>query len=157
VPSDCILRSASCCGQCGAATRGDAIAVNVAHQSDYASSVCGTGTACPECASPQDPTLGASCQSGKCAVVDLQVLPLTECQSDSDCRIRTRDCCECGGNVSLESLIAIRNDAEAAYAAIACDPGQGCDDCMPVYPVGATAACFGGRCTVNGNSGTTPI
>jgi hypothetical protein len=147
-PGECIVRPESCCGQCGAATRGDAIGVNAAQQAAYVAIACAGGTGCPECYTPQDPTLLATCAGGACAVADLLELPLTECTADADCRIRTRDCCECGGNTSLEALIAIRADGEAAFTALACDPGQGCDDCLPSYPPPAQAECHAGRCAV---------
>jgi hypothetical protein len=111
---------------------------------------------CPACYRPQDPSLIPRCENGACAVVDLLELPLTECRSDSDCRIRTASCCECGGNVSLDALIAIRKDSELNFQALVCDGKMACDACVPPYPELAKAACFAGRCSVTGTPGTTP-
>ena len=95
----------------------------------------------------QDPNLVPECRTGLCQVVDLQTLDLTACSSDSDCRIRTRDCCECGGGLEPEDIIAIRVDAESAYSALACDPGTACPECAPTYPPSVIATCSSGRCT----------
>jgi hypothetical protein len=103
-----------------------------------------------------DPTLVATCSDSSCALVDLLALPLTECQSNADCRIRTQDCCECGGSLDFNSLIAIRTDSELAYVRLVCDPGQGCDACLPTYPEQASAECHANRCVVTGTPATTP-
>lgn len=38
--SDCIIRPASCCGQCGAATREDIVALNMDRESAYLTANC---------------------------------------------------------------------------------------------------------------------
>jgi len=149
------VRARSCCGDCGAATRNDIIAINRRNLGSYTTSVC-QNTSCTLCYTQQDPTLLASCLNGACSVVDLLALPLTDCRTDQDCRLRTRECCECGGTTAIQSLIALRKDSEAEYRRLACDPSTACDACVPSYPEFATAKCFGGRCTVTGMPGTTP-
>jgi hypothetical protein len=149
--SDCVVIPRSCCGQCGAATRDDGFAVNRFQAAAYGDMACAGGGGCPACAAPQDPTLAATCRAGRCEMVDITMQPLTECTEDSQCTLRSRDCCECGGDVSPSGLIAIRADAEAAYMTLVCDdgPSTGCPECEPIYPVGPIAACSGsGHCQV---------
>jgi len=147
--SQCIVIPASCCGSCGAATRDDAVAVNAAEGSAYLDLVCAGVAGCPGCYMMQDPTLVATCDEGTCVVVDLHEHPSAACDSHDDCRIRTHDCCECGGDVTEESLIAINQSSEASFAALVCDAGTGCPECLPVYPAGAVAQCHpDGYCEV---------
>jgi hypothetical protein len=154
--SQCLVRPRSCCGSCGAATRTDVTAINRGNTSNYMLEVCGEEFGCPPCYTAQDPTLVSRCVDNNCAVVDLNALPLTACSVNSDCRVRVTSCCECGGNVQLDALIAIRRDSEAEYTRLMCDPMQACDDCVPPYPQGAIGVCYDGRCTVSGFSGATP-
>jgi len=139
-PSECIVVPASCCGSCGAATRGDAVAVNVARSSDYRRPMC-DGVGCPACFMEQDPSLVATCRAGRCEVADLHTEPAAECSSDGDCRVRTRDCCECGGDVSRAGIIAIATSHIVDYEALVCDPGTACLECAPVYPAEVSAVC----------------
>jgi hypothetical protein len=90
-------------------------------------------------------------------LVDLMTLPLSECRSDADCKVRAPNCCECEGNLSPDSLISIRKDSEVEFQRRACDSFISCDACIPAYPEHAKAACFMGRCTITGQPGTTPI
>ena len=142
--SECVIRSQSCCGTCGAATRDDVTALNQDFVSTYASNEC-LGQGCPACYKATDPTLFAQCMQGLCTVVDLLQHPVTQCSSASDCRIRTKDCCECGGGMNEESLLAINVGQEAAFSALVCDPNTACPECMPDYP-DVVADCQNGRC-----------
>ncbi len=134
---DCIVRPASCCGACGAATRGDVIAVNKDRATAYANDHC-SGVGCPACFAEQDATLIATCESNRCTVVDLLADSSTGCTADSDCRVRTSSCCECGGALDRAHLVAVGN--EAAFSSLVCD-GQGCPDCAPIYPAEVRASC----------------
>lgn len=144
VNSDCLLRSASCCGSCGAATREDSIAINKQFSAQYASQNC-EAVDCPGCFMPQDPTLLATCRGGQCTVVDLLTHPATECQSPNDCRPRTTDCCECGAPTDPEHLIAISVSGDLQYSQLVCDPAVGCDDCLPNYPP-VSIGCIDNHC-----------
>jgi len=150
--SECIVVPASCCGSCGAATRGDAIAVSTSRASAYSTSVCPDGAACPACFMEQDPTLVATCEAGHCALVDVLTEPYAACTDDADCKLRSSDCCECGGDVSSAGLISIRADGEGAYMDTVCDEGasEPCPECAPTYPADAAAACdvAAGHCHV---------
>ncbi|HJL15282.1 MAG TPA: hypothetical protein RMH99_06490 [Sandaracinaceae bacterium LLY-WYZ-13_1] len=148
VPSDCVVVPESCCGSCGAATRGDAIAVHRDRTGDWRGMACGDDMGCPACFMQQDPTLVATCEAGHCAVVDLQTHPATECASADDCRVRAAECCECGATVEPGTLIAISD--EGAFGPLVCDPGMGCPECLPMYPPEVSAACEAGRCVAVG-------
>jgi hypothetical protein len=77
------------------------------------------------------------------------VRSLTECERDTDCRLRVAGCCECGATITAENLIAIRTDAETGFSALVCDPAQGCTDCAPIYPSQFSAYCVtDGHCAV---------
>jgi len=148
VPTDCVVVPASCCGSCGAASRGDAVAVNTARTSAHRASACGDDADCPACFAEPDPTLVATCEAGRCAVVDLQAHPSTECAAATDCRVRAVECCECGATISPSTVVAISDPG--AFEPLVCEPGMGCPECAPVYPDDLVAACEAGRCVVNG-------
>ena len=149
MPTDCIVVPASCCGSCGAATRGDSVAVSRARSGEYRTSVCGDELGCPRCFMEQDPTLVATCEAGRCVVVDLQLHGATECADASECHVRAVECCECGATISPSTVIAISDPA--AYEALVCDPGMGCAECAPIYPPEYEALCEAGRCVFRGS------
>lgn len=144
-PSDCVLLSLSCCGSCGAVTRGDAQALNQQGATAYLTDKC-ADVDCPGCYQPQDPTLLATCEAGSCVVVDLLQHASTACSSANDCRLRTTDCCECGGTIDDEHLIAVSNTG-TSFDPLVCDPGTGCPECAPVYP-DKPLECVQGHCKI---------
>jgi hypothetical protein len=146
--SDCVVVSQSCCGTCGAPTRGDAIAINRAADSEHAQLACEDEVGCPACAPLFiDPTLVATCRAGACELVDLRRHPASACAQDSDCKVRTPDCCECGGDTEPGRLVGIAASAERDYAALVCDPDSACPECAPIYPSEVTVECSSaGRC-----------
>lgn len=141
---DCIVSSESCCGQCGAYTSEDVIATNRESLSSYVEARCGASFACDACAAGVLPSITAVCRGGRCTVVDLSQDPMTACVHDDDCRVRTKDCCECGGH--LLDLVAIATSAASSYDHLVCEEGIGCDPCLPSYTL--TAACDDGHCVV---------
>ncbi len=141
VTSDCVIRPASCCGECGAATRDDIIALNQEELSQYQAVVCENGMACDPCVQPTDPFLVATCGGSHCQVVDLLDSEITECREPSDCKVRVRDCCECNSDMASENLISISRDREAEYSELVCDPDTTCPECAPVYPPEAMPSC----------------
>jgi hypothetical protein len=148
VNSDCIVVPESCCGTCGAPTRGDALAINDASTAEHSRRVCASDVGCPACAPLFiDPTLVATCRAGRCEVVDLRKHEASTCEQDTDCKLRTPDCCECGGDASMGRLLGIARTAEADYAELVCDPEQACPECLPAYPSEVTVECSAsGRC-----------
>lgn len=139
-PSDCIVATESCCGTCGAPTRGDAVAIASDKSAAYRDATCGPDTGCPACAPLFiDPTLVATCREQRCELIDLLEDEASACESDDDCRVRTKDCCPCGGDTSMGRLIGV--SSENAYSALVCDPDQGCPECAPAYPDEVTVSC----------------
>jgi hypothetical protein len=147
--ADCVVVQESCCGTCGAPTRGDAVALNIDEQAAFRSGACGSGTGCPACAPLFiDPTLVATCRQAHCEIVDLHEHPMTACTEDASCRIRVPDCCECGGDTSMGRLIGL--NVENAYTTLVCSPSQSCPECAPFYPPEVTVACnTAGFCEVH--------
>jgi hypothetical protein len=148
VPSDCLLLSFSCCGQCGAVVRGDAQALNKSGATEYLTNNCAT-VDCPPCFQPQDPTLLATCEAGRCTVVDLLTHPSTSCTDATQCRVRTNACCECGGPTDSDHLIAVSTVSSGGYEPLVCDPDSACPECAPVYPA-VTLDCVDGHCQITG-------
>lgn len=146
--SDCIVVPASCCGSCGAATRGDAAAINREQVSSWQTHACGNDmVGCPACYMAPDRTLLATCRANTCTIVDLKTDAASACTQDSECRVRTHECCECGGTISPQELVGISD--ETAYTSLVCDSGQSCAECAPLYPSEVTVQCASGHCTIN--------
>ncbi len=147
VPSDCVLVPMSCCGRCGVPSREDAIALTTRAATHYRDAVC-EGVACPDCAGMVDPTLLASCVDSRCVVIDLYVHPSTACDTDDDCYVRTPECCECGASPGPTGLIAASRVGTPRYESLVCDPGTGCDACVPTYSELAIPVCTDDHCRV---------
>jgi hypothetical protein len=140
VAPDCVVVPASCCGSCGAPVRGDAVAIAEARANAYRSATCGEDGACPACAPLfVDPTLVATCRDDRCELVDLREHEASACSADSDCRVRTPECCPCGGDTSVGRLVGV--SSEDAYASLVCDPDQACPECAFLYPDEVTVRC----------------
>lgn len=147
-PSECVVVPESCCGQCGAATPGDAIAVHVDDTSSFRQQACGEDSGCPACFMPSDPFLIATCEQNRCVLVNLSTHPITQCAKADDCVLRTRDCCPCGGDQSESGLIAISREEAQRLEQLVCGPMQACPECEPLPPDNAKAVCKMGRCGV---------
>lgn len=144
----CRFASNTCCDACGVPTLGDLDAIRIGREGAHFAEVCATpDPACPDCVMLNAPPhLIATCAAGACAGIDVRTGPLSDCATDSDCRVRTTSCCECGGEARY---IAIASSAESAYAALVCPAGTGCPECAPVYPATLIPRCGGdGHCTL---------
>lgn len=75
MPSDCALTHATCCGACGSAQPGDAIAVRPERLRGLHPGCDPLASTCPACAAPDHPDLAATCTAGSCAVLELSSLP----------------------------------------------------------------------------------
>lgn len=144
--ADCAIRPASCCGMCGAATRTDNVVLPVSQLPAYEATACPPGSGCVGCFAETDPTLIAACSDGTCQLVDWLESPSNHCQANTDCRVRTTSCCECGGQLDLAHLIALPATAENDWQGLACDSSFGCPECAPSYPQNVVAECSGGKC-----------
>ncbi|MEM9072011.1 MAG: hypothetical protein AAGE52_26130 [Myxococcota bacterium] len=148
--SDCELAAAGCCLPCGEVGLSDVRGINESQRDEYFSDVCPEGAACPPCAPPPFPWLQATCNAGRCEAVDVRELPITECTRDEECRLRVTQCCECGGDVRPEALIAIAGTREGfeGYEALVCDLGMSCGGCLTPPPDSHEAYCNSGVCDV---------
>ncbi|MGE0323224.1 MAG: hypothetical protein AB7S68_13015, partial [Polyangiaceae bacterium] len=107
VPSDCVLVTNGCCDSCGPPSAADRLAVNKNRVDQVAKAVCPEPEPCPKCASFPNPALVATCEAGRCKLVDLSLEPLAKCAVDSDCRLRSNTCCECGAPTDPGHLTAV--------------------------------------------------
>jgi hypothetical protein len=129
VMADCQLAPSGCCPTCGSPTLADVDAVNVTMTTAHFSEVCPAPTPCPRCATGENPSLVAVCQSMHCAAVDLSMLPSSACTADADCIVRYANCCGCSGTES--EVVSVRGDAESAIEQLLCDGGGCAADCVP--------------------------
>jgi hypothetical protein len=144
-----VLAPATCCLPCDAVTLDDVDAVNAGRRDAHRDAVCRGDRPCPPCAPPETPNLVATCEARQCTALDLRQHAISACTRDDECRIRVPDCCDCGADVREERLIAIRADAIGEFTSIVCDSGQGCPECVPVYPDTVEAYCApDGHCAV---------
>jgi len=157
VNSECVLSAAGCCDACGEPTLDDVDAINAERMNEHFADVCPEPLPCPLCPVSRNPDLHATCSSGQCLALDIRKHTASACASDDDCRLRATGCCECGASTATWDLIAFNDQNEGLYRDLVCDPGQGCDDCAPVYPTDVEAFCASdGHCDVrpaNGNQG----
>lgn len=144
--SDCVVATVSCCGACGAAVPGDAIAVSRDQLNQHRADACEEGAGCPACFQEDDPMLIATCRANRCELVNLlERDDVTSCVEGIDCRVRPAQCCECvSGDVPL---IAIRTGADPVFESLVCDASQACDACVPVFD--KFPECVSGRCAVS--------
>jgi len=146
-PGQCMLASATCCGVCGMPTLDDMVAINQSELDAYTAELCASNPPCPGCASQPNPNLMAYCDSGQCVAADITNGALTECQDNTDCRLRWGlECCECGAQNG--GLTAIAVAAESKLMQLVCDPAADCPACVPSYPADAAALCDAGHCIV---------
>jgi len=143
----CVVASESCCG-CLESLEG-ALGLREDAVSAYYADRCGD-VLCAPCPEPPNPELVATCAAGVCEARDVGALEVTACESDAECVLRSRDCCECGGDITESGLIAIRRDAGAAYMDLVCGGVDGCAGCAPIYPEEFLAVCGDdGHCEVH--------
>jgi hypothetical protein len=147
-PSECIVTTNTCCGECGEATLEGSTAVNAESASAFRERLCVDTIDCDACEGSTNASIVATCNAARCAAVEISRLPMAACTADDDCVVRTRDCCECGGATDRSSLIALRPDGLIDYLGLVCDTDAICDDCVPPSPDGVEAACIDGVCEV---------
>ena len=144
--SDCVLQINACCWPCGETSLADFDAINAERAADHTAVVCPIPEPCPRCASIPNSNLFATCNNGACEGFDVAASALSECELPSDCALRTNACCECS-DVNDSTVIALRQDAMAEFAALRCDGSEACDLCLPTYD-GFQANCVANRCVV---------
>jgi hypothetical protein len=144
---DCLITLKDCCAPCDMNVAGDYVALNRAAVAEYDAAKCATDATCPPCVSLGTQSVVATCNAGRCEVVDLANDPITSCSTADDCLIVTRECCECGADV--QSLAVINRNARTDFAAVVCGPDTGCDGCLPTLPDWQAPVCTGGTCEID--------
>lgn len=146
-PTDCVVLPRTCCGRCGAATPGDAVALSAAWLRDAAAEgrrVCEGAESCVDCFEETAPTLVATCRDHLCTLVELDRSELTACRTDADCALTHAGCCACGSRQS----IALGRGSEDAYRTLICgEVPLPCPECVG-RPILGSAACVAGHCAL---------
>ena len=150
---DCVLEAAGCCGACGAGAVENYVALNLRRVEDYYSTQGCNGLLCGPCPEPlpygEVPPFVATCESGRCQVVELLEAGVFTCERDSDCRLRHGlGCCEgCGGDVSR--LVSV-GDETKLLELVCPSEGPGCPDCGQINPDCPVPVCNAGTCVLAG-------
>lgn len=159
---ECALVDATCCGTCSIPELADVVGVHVDDVDEHRRAVCGDDPpACPPCAPPgPNPYLVAFCaigreDGGRCLAVDLRDQAVTACSVDADCRVRARDCCECGADTRFDNLLAVASRGD--YERFACNRDATCGGCAPIYPEEVEAFCDDGTCALRNLAAPTPF
>jgi hypothetical protein len=139
----CSVNPVGCCAVCGAPTLADVVGVRIGREDQHYTEVCPVPEPCPRCPTFDAPELVPTCQAGQCKVVDVRMQAVTACTMDSECRIRTTSCCECGGD---ERYIAVSTTSTETYESLVCPMGTACPECLPMYPDTVVARCVAGHC-----------
>lgn len=127
--ADCELVSRRCCPPCGPPSHDDLLAVRKGLPS---LPICRgeVGGACPACASGRNHSIYAACIEGTCQMLDVSAH--ASCTASADCRISTKDCCECGGDFGADGVIAVNASFRAPDY---CPADMGCPECgAPLDP-----------------------
>ena len=128
-PSDCTWVQSRC--SCFSLELDDVTALNREFRARF------VGPACESrCKLTESPYLVATCRAARCEVIDVRADPVSaSCSTPADCRLRVRDCCECGGDARDDRVIALPPARFADYQTLVCDePDPVCDACLPTYP-----------------------
>jgi hypothetical protein len=129
--SDCALADRTCCGACNSSFPW------VMAQSSWPirlidAGICIPVASCSGCEVQAlfSAGLDALCLEGMCTAIDLG--ESAYCDTDADCHVRTKDCCECGGDTALNGVMAVGKSYPSRPDW--CPRDQACDACMPTYP-----------------------
>jgi len=139
----CSVNPVGCCAVCGAPTVADVEGVRMGKEDEHYNAVCPVPEPCPRCPTFDVPELVPTCKAGQCEVVDVRMEALTACTLDSECRIRSTSCCECGGD---PRYIAVSTTSTETYESLVCPTGAACAECLPTYPDTVVARCVVGHC-----------
>jgi hypothetical protein len=134
--SDCTQESRTCCPSCTYPDASQLFALNRNSPTLRETGAClGPEGPCGTCFLDTSATVYPSCIDGICQMLD--VTDQATCQADADCRLTSKDCCDCGGDFSAHGLMAVSN----GYTHGPRCEGVGCDGCVPSDPVGIHATC----------------
>jgi hypothetical protein len=139
--SDCSLVPRTCCPGCGLPTADSYLALGRDALSPVEAMTClgDRGASCPECESGVNPSAYAACIDAQCSVVD--VTGFASCLINTDCRLVSKDCCDCGGDFSEWGVMSVNY----SYARPPGCDGVGCGGCIPSNPANVYAVCLKDR------------
>jgi hypothetical protein len=157
--TQCEIASVSCCSCGDPGTVDDYVAINSAYKSVYNARCAALDCAqCPPGVNPghdnpflyfaptcQRPAEAAPNAPGRCVVVDLRKTSITDCNSASDCALRSGvGCCPgCSGRV-----VALNKNRGTELSDLVCSTEvAGCPACAPIFDE-YQAICTDGRCGV---------
>jgi hypothetical protein len=131
--ADCTLVPRACCG---ANTEPDAVLALSGGGAELDSELCDGRLGCPTIFIPPKPSLHAQCVEGQCETLD--VAPVAVCETDADCTVRSKGCCNCPVGESPAELLAVALPDEY-YDFAACHVE--CDLCLDMPPEGIISTC----------------
>ncbi|MBK7396505.1 MAG: hypothetical protein IPJ34_09455 [Myxococcales bacterium] len=149
----CAVTPITCCGTCSSPTLGDTKAVRKDKVAIDRSLTCGpTPPPCPGCAVMKlDDSIQAVCRfggggggggapAGRCTAIDVRTEPVSACETDTDCVLRSSGCCdECAP--TRDQIIAINTKAIPSWRAEVCVGDEVCSRCLTKPPPGIAATC----------------
>jgi hypothetical protein len=147
-PAECMLATPGCCASCDPVDARAFVAINRVFANQYGDASGCSGGSCGACPDVPDRDrtseyYTATCNSGRCEVLDVRKSPITECTKTADCILRDGvECCQgCDGT----GIVAINRDADLE-SLVCAGAGQACPLCVPQIPPKISAICSGGRC-----------
>lgn len=141
-PGSCSLVPTTCCGTCSQPTTENMTSVTKGRESEWSKGVCGPEpVGCPACAPAIfDGSVQAWCVANTCTAIDVRKESVSTCETDADCALRYKDCCEpCEENPF--DLIALNPTKVPEYLAKICVGDETCSRCAARYPADSSAVC----------------
>jgi hypothetical protein len=145
-PADCAIVDDQCC-RC-VIPESDLVSIAIDAGEGFNARVCEPYQPCPDCAAVPPahyytPTCTPSTrwEGGECGMTYVDGLPCTE---EIGCRVRVRQCCECGASTEIENLFAIPNDTDAED--MFCTGDELCCEGGALYPENVEARCEETQC-----------
>lgn len=134
--ADCKLTPRDCCPGCGELRADRLLGMHVSSTTLGEAGLCrDPSDVCVDCDFSLSPTHYPACIEGICSVVD--VSEFGRCLIDTDCRLVSKDCCDCGGDFSEWGVMSVNYSYDRPER---CD-GVGCDGCVPDDPSNIYAMC----------------
>jgi hypothetical protein len=148
VHADCVIQSRSCCQSCAPVDDPGQILMATAATAptlgDAGICVGDPQGGCDPCAPYEYSSVYSACVAGECRLLDLS--DRATCQTAADCRLVTKDCCDCGGDFSVFGLAAV--DASFVRPDY-CPTNPTCAECAGGSTDNARAQCRDGICEVS--------
>jgi hypothetical protein len=141
--ADCRLQSRTCCAGCGTPAADLLVATSATAATLVDADMCigDPNAGCPECQQGYNPTLYSFCLGGECRMAD--VTAQADCQTDQDCKLLSKGCCECSQDVRTDLIAVNQNTRDLPFC-----PVLSCEGCShePDGQVAATCNTGLGKC-----------